>query len=154
MNPKFFRNGIVMLALVVVALAVAITLVGQSTPPNNKAYSEFLNDVKGGAVTEITQEGSKLTVKEKDGTTYTVVVPGLLAQAYADVEIAAKAGGIATPKFTATQAPDTSWLGIIITGLLPILIIGGFIFFMMRQAQGTNNQALRRSTWTLARRLT
>ena len=28
------------------------------------------------------------------------------------------------------------------TGLLPILIIGGFIFFMMRQAQGTNNQAL------------
>jgi cell division protease FtsH len=26
--------------------------------------------------------------------------------------------------------------------LLPILIIGGFIFFMMRQAQGTNNQAL------------
>ena len=27
-------------------------------------------------------------------------------------------------------------------GLLPLLVIGGFIFFMMRQAQGTNNQAL------------
>src|SRR5205814_9442512 len=24
----------------------------------------------------------------------------------------------------------------------PLLVIGGFIFFMMRQAQGTNNQAL------------
>ena len=29
-----------------------------------------------------------------------------------------------------------------LTGLLPLLIIGGFIYFMMRQAQGTNNQAL------------
>jgi cell division protease FtsH len=31
---------------------------------------------------------------------------------------------------------------LILTGLLPVILIGGFIFFMMRQAQGTNNQAL------------
>ena len=37
---------------------------------------------------------------------------------------------------------DTSWIGLLLTGLLPLLVIGGFIFFMMRQAQGTNNQAL------------
>jgi cell division protease FtsH len=141
LNPKFFRNGIVMLALVVVALAVAITLVGQSTPTTPKAYSEFLKDVQAGSVTTIVQEGSKLNVTA--GTNkYTVVVPGLLAQAYADVQAAAEAGGKPMPNFTAQLAPDTSWLGIIITGLLPILIIGGFIFFMMRQAQGTNNQAL------------
>jgi cell division protease FtsH len=33
-------------------------------------------------------------------------------------------------------------VGLLLTGLLPLLVIGGFIFFMMRQAQGTNNQAL------------
>ena len=44
--------------------------------------------------------------------------------------------------FKAEPAPDTSWLGLLLTGLLPLLVIGGFIFFMMRQAQGTNNQAL------------
>ena len=143
MNPKFFRNGIVMLALVVVALAVAITLVGQTSQATDKPYSEFLQAVKQGKVDNIVQEGSKLTVKGTEGIgTYVVVVPGLLAQAYTDVDNAAKAGNIPTPTFKATQAPDTSWLGIIITGLLPILIIGGFIFFMMRQAQGTNNQAL------------
>jgi cell division protease FtsH len=143
LNPKFFRNGIVMLALVVVALAVAITLVGQSSPAKDRAYSDFLADVRANRVESITQEGSKLTVKERGGPgQYVVIVPGLLAQAYADVEAAAKDGGVTTPVFKATQAPDTSWLGIIITGLLPILIIGGFIFFMMRQAQGTNNQAL------------
>ncbi len=44
--------------------------------------------------------------------------------------------------YEAKPGPDTSWLGLLLTGLLPLLVIGGFIFFMMRQAQGTNNQAL------------
>jgi cell division protease FtsH len=143
LNPKFFRNGIVMLALVVVALAVVFTLLSQSTPQTERAYSDFLGDVRGGDVSKIVQEGSRLTVSTADGKTYTVVVPGLLAEAYTDVRAAAEAGNLdKVPTFEAKQAPDNAWLGIIITGLLPILIIGGFIFFMMRQAQGTNNQAL------------
>ena len=50
MNPKFFRNGIVMLALVVVALAVVVTLVTQSSPANNMDYSVFLDEVSQGNV--------------------------------------------------------------------------------------------------------
>jgi cell division protease FtsH len=141
LNPKFFRNGIVMLALVVVALAVVVTLVTQSNPSADKPYTEFLTDVTAGNVDSIVQEGNKLTVTS--GTqTYTVVVPGLLAEALPDIQAAAEAGNKPVPKLTAKPPADTSWLGLIITGLLPILIIGGFIFFMMRQAQGTNNQAL------------
>jgi cell division protease FtsH len=141
LNPKFFRNGIVMLALVVVALAVVITLVTQTSTSPDKAYTTFLDDVRQGNVSKITQEGSKLTVETKAGT-YTVVVPGLLAETLPDIQAAAAAGGKPVPSLTAKPPADTSWLGLIITGLLPILIIGGFIFFMMRQAQGTNNQAL------------
>ncbi len=44
--------------------------------------------------------------------------------------------------FGAEEAPDTSWVGLLVSMVLPLLIIGGFIFFMMRQAQGTNNQAM------------
>jgi cell division protease FtsH len=143
LNPKFFRNGIVMLALVVVALAVVYTLVSQTTPGPDKPYSLFLNDVKAGSIQSIVQEGSKLTVTNKGtNTAYTVIVPGLLADAYPEVDAAAKAGNQPVPQYVAKLPPDTSWLGIIVTGLLPLLIIGGFIFFMMRQAQGTNNQAL------------
>jgi cell division protease FtsH len=141
LNPKFFRNGIVMLALVVVALAVVITLVTQSNTSPDHPYTDFLKDVQAGTVHSITQEGSKLTV-ETDKGTYTVVVPGLLAEALPDITAAAQAGNKPVPQLTAKPPADTSWLGLIITGLLPILIIGGFIFFMMRQAQGTNNQAL------------
>ena len=78
--------------------------------------------------------------------TYTVIVPTVLTPVYTDMQTAAEK---ATPPvelpadvFTANQAPDTSWLGLLLTAVLPLLIIGGFIFFMMRQAQGTNNQAL------------
>jgi cell division protease FtsH len=35
-----------------------------------------------------------------------------------------------------------SIVGSIVLSLLPVLLIGGFFFYMMRQAQGTNNQAL------------
>ncbi|MDQ3492013.1 MAG: AAA family ATPase, partial [Chloroflexota bacterium] len=35
-----------------------------------------------------------------------------------------------------------AWIGLLLTALLPILLIGFFIFFMFRQAQGTNNQAM------------
>jgi cell division protease FtsH len=35
-----------------------------------------------------------------------------------------------------------SVVGSVLLSLLPVLLIGGFFFYMMRQAQGTNNQAL------------
>src|SRR5919112_5631597 len=133
-----------MLALVVVALAVVFTVVSGNSPSTSKTYSEFLAQVQTGDVTKVTQEGSTLSVNTKNAT-YTVTVPGLLVnQVYPDMQAAAQKGNVTLPAdiFGAKPAPDTGWISILVTGLLPILIIGGFIFFMMRQAQGTNNQAL------------
>ncbi|TMF34200.1 MAG: ATP-dependent zinc metalloprotease FtsH [Chloroflexi bacterium] len=143
LNSRFFRNGVVMLALVVVALAVVFTVVNQTQPNQDIKYSVFLNNVSQGKVTEVSQEASTLTVTPTDGPKYTVTVPGLLAnQVLDDMRGAALQGKQQLPIFGAKPAPDNGWISILITGLLPILIIGGFIFFMMRQAQGTNNQAL------------
>ncbi len=145
MNPKFFRNGIVMVVLVLGTAALLFTWINASTPAVPVGYSEFLSQVASGQVTQVTQEGDVLTVKSNSNpSTYTVVVPSILTQVFNDMVLAAEKGGRdLDPKiFTAIKAPDTSWLGLLLTGLLPLLIIGGFIFFMMRQAQGTNNQAL------------
>src|SRR6476661_5108065 len=79
LNSRFFRNGVVMLALVVVALAVVFTVLNQTTPNTDVQYSKFLDNVAAGSVNTVEQEGSTLTVTAKDGTKYTVVVPGLLA---------------------------------------------------------------------------
>jgi cell division protease FtsH len=145
LNPKFFRNGIVMLVLVVGTAALLFTWISSNSATATTGYSKFLSDVQEGTVTKVTQQGSTLTVNTS-GTppTYTVTVPGLLTDVYGDMQEAAEKGGkqLSADIFTAQPAPDTSWLGLLLTAVLPLLIIGGFIFFMMRQAQGTNNQAL------------
>ena len=146
MNPKFFRNGIVMLVLVVGTAALLFTWIqSNGSNPQAHTYSTFLTDVKKGDVKSVSQQGETLTVTPTAGSpTYSVTVPApIVTKVYDDIVVAAKAGNQETiPDYGALPAPDTSWLGLLLTGLLPLLVIGGFIFFMMRQAQGTNNQAL------------
>jgi cell division protease FtsH len=148
LNPKFFRNGIVMLVLVVGTAALLFTWLQSTSAAPQIGYSEFLNDVSKGNVTRVVQQGETLTVTTKDKPTapYAVTVPApIVTKVYPDDMVAAaKSGGVTLPNdvYKADPTPDTSWLGLLLTGLLPLLVIGGFIFFMMRQAQGTNNQAL------------
>jgi len=145
LNPKFFRNGIVMLFLVVGTAALLFTWINTTNPATPVGYSQFLNDVGAGNVTKVTQTGDKLAVVATGPTkTYSVVVPSVLTEVYQDMQAAATKGGatLAPDIYLAEPVPDTSWISLIATFVLPLLIIGGFIFFMMRQAQGTNNQAM------------
>ncbi len=148
MNAKFLRNGIVMLVLVVGTVVLLYAWVSSSTQPNQLGYFKFLNDVKAGHVDHVIQDGETVTVTLNSaggGSTYSVVVPNaIMTNVASDMMQAANAGGVTLGDnaFIRKPTPDTSWIGLLLTGLLPLLVIGGFIFFMMRQAQGTNNQAL------------
>ena len=146
MNAKFLRNGIVMLVLVAGTVALLYTWVTSSAPSTSAPYSQFYNDVKADKVQSVSQDGETLTVTPKGGgAQYTVVVPNsITGDVYADMQKASTEGGHpdTVPTYSKKQTADTSWIGLLLTGLLPLIVIGGFIFFMMRQAQGTNNQAL------------
>jgi cell division protease FtsH len=146
LNAKFLRNGIVMLVLVAGTVALLYTWVTSSTPSSDVGYSQFLTNVQEGKVKAVVQDGETLTVTPADsGTTYTVIVQNPITGNVNDDMIAAAAKGNQTlpaDVYTRKQTADTSWVGLLLTGLLPLLVIGGFIFFMMRQAQGTNNQAM------------
>jgi cell division protease FtsH len=145
LNAKFLRNGIVMLVLVAGTVALLYTWLQTTPDATSKPYSDFWNAVSAGEVKSVVQDGETLTVTPNPaGPTYTVIVPNnITGDVYSDMQKAALAGGQeSTPSFEKKQTNDTSWLGLLFTGLLPLLVIGGFIFFMMRQAQGTNNQAM------------
>ncbi len=146
MNAKFARNGIVMLVLVAGTLVLLWQLLGQPTQPNSIGYSQFLTNVQNGKVSQVVQEQSNLTVTttETPASTYSVTVPTILIDVNAQMHAAAAAGNqtLRADVFLAKDAPDTSWIGLLATTLLPLILIVGFILFMMRQAQGTNNQAL------------
>jgi len=135
----------VLVVLAVFGLAVVWTFMGSDASDATYTYSALLDDVRGGNVEAITQEGTTLTVKldaqiaEK---TTTVASPDINYRA----EVCAVAGdpvdcgGISYDYVQPSAAGGI--LTLLITALLPVLLIGGFIFFMMRQAQGTNNQAM------------
>ncbi len=145
MNAKFLRNGVVMLVLVAGVVALLYTWVTSSTPQAQEGYLRFLDDVKSGKVQKAVQQGETLSVTISDNTTYTVVVPNSITGDVAkDMQQAAAAGGVTLKPdaYIKKETSDTSWVSLLVSGLLPLLIIGGFIFFMMRQAQGTNNQAM------------
>ncbi len=145
MNTKFLRNGIVMLVLVAGVVALLYTWVTSSTPQAQEGYLRFLDDVKAGKVQKAVQEGETLSVTISDNSTYTVVVPNpITGDVSKDMSTAAVAGGVTLKPDVYIKKPssDSSWVSLLVSGLLPLLIIGGFIFFMMRQAQGTNNQAM------------
>ena len=142
------RNGLLMLVLVMGVSALLYTWLGASSQTPTVGYGAFLSKVQSGEVKTVSQKGNTLDVTATSGTpgTYTVNLPDLptLTNVQADMQAATERGGKTWDPsiYSAEPAPDNSWIGLVLTGLLPLLIIGGFIYFMMRQAQGTNNQAL------------
>ncbi len=144
MNPRFMRNGALMLVLALGVAALLFTWLNQSTAPAATGYGTFLSQVAAGNVKTVVQKSDTLTVTKSDGTTYTVTVPGVLTQVIADMRQATQdAGRTFDPTiYSADAVPDNSWIGVAVSVVLPLVVIGGFIYFMMRQAQGTNNQAL------------
>jgi cell division protease FtsH len=144
------RNGLLMLVLVMGVSALLYTWLGANDQTEAHAYSgpqSFLADVEAGNVKRVIQQGDTLTVFLVPNTTddqpdYTVTVPSVITDVAVAIREAAAKSGVPEPIFDPKRAPDNSWIGLVLTGLLPLIIIGGFIYFMMRQAQGTNNQAL------------
>jgi cell division protease FtsH len=147
LSNRIVRNSIVLVVLAVFGLAVLWTFLGDGSNPNQYSYSKLLEDAQAGRVESITQDGTRLTVKLTGGgedQTVNVASENIDYQARiceaASPDDPAGCGNI-NYQFVEPSAAG-QWLGLLITALLPVLLIGAFIFFMMRQAQGTNNQAM------------
>jgi cell division protease FtsH len=146
-SSRIVRNSVVLVVLAVFGLAVLWTFMVEGNPTPAYTYSQLLADAKDGKVTSVTQDGTKLSVKlngEDQPKSVTVASPDLNYRAEvcqaAGSSGPADCGGINYSFVEASAAGQ--WLGLLVTALLPVLLIGAFIFFMMRQAQGTNNQAM------------
>jgi cell division protease FtsH len=145
LNPRFMRNGALMLVLALGVAALLYTWLNQSTGAQSVGYGTFLSQVADGQVEKVVQRADTLTVtKKSDKSTYTVTIPSVLTQVVADMRQATTdAGKTFDPAiYGAEPAPDNGWLLTAVSVVLPLVVIGAFIYFMMRQAQGTNNQAL------------
>jgi cell division protease FtsH len=136
------RNGIVMLVLVAATAALLYALI-QPSQPTSKSYSAFESDVKAGIVATIVRQDSTLTITENNAAkdTYTVEDDAPASGDWAVIE-SWKPSNLSSINYTVQKPADTGWIVLLLSTLLPVGLVVLLIFFFMRQAQGTNNQAM------------
>jgi cell division protease FtsH len=125
-------------------LALLYAYRSQTTSVPEVDITQAIQDINAGKIKSVVIVANKATLEFKDSSTHkeqtTLQEPDtLMAKAIQDYN-ATHADSVALKIGESSQT--LSVVGSIVLSLLPVLLIGGFFFYMMRQAQGTNNQAL------------
>jgi len=149
------RNGLVTLVLVVGTAALLYLFLFNDQEPEAIPYSgsetALLDRVEAGEVESVLTRGEALEVtlfaKDDDGNNIVLEswVPAYITTSVqSDIETACAAGSNCSRIiFEGEKAEDgNAFLGLLLSMLFPILLIGVFLWFMFRQAQGSNNQAM------------
>lgn len=140
---KIFKNSGFVLFVVLVLLGLAILYQGGGTPPEKYSLTQLVDQIDQGNVTQIEVDGSTLDITLKDGkkATATKEAESSLTQTLVNYGVDKQA--LDKLPLTIKQTSTTTlWLGTILPFLLPFILIAAFIWFMMRQAQRGNAQAM------------
>ena len=143
MDTKWLRNSFVYLIILVAVIALFISMFPPTErEPATIPINEVVAGVQQGKVRQITVTDDKLTVdftdrpkatalKEHNATIYQILSDGGVSKEQ-----------IQNVKIEVKNPPQLSnWLGLL-ANFLPLIFFGAILLFMMRQAQGSNNQAL------------
>ncbi|HVM76574.1 MAG TPA: ATP-dependent zinc metalloprotease FtsH [Candidatus Paceibacterota bacterium] len=129
------------LALIVLVIIFSLFL-GPASTPQNISLTQLANKVNAGQVKQITVNGDQLNVTYTDGSsaqtqketelgvTQTLANYGVTTSSLQGVDIQVQ-----------SQSGWEYWAGLLLPTLLTLVAIGGFFWFMMRQARSGVNQA-------------
>jgi cell division protease FtsH len=142
MGSRWLRNGFIYLLILVAVVAIVYSFFGRSEGTESKPFSTVIADAKAGRLSEIVASGDSLTVKPKTGDEYkSRMEPDTdLTKTLRDEGVEVGGPGGLRVEF---KKPSSfgNWLGLIIS-FLPLILFGAILIFFMRQAQGTNAQAM------------
>jgi cell division protease FtsH len=142
-NPRY-RNYLIWMLIIGMVLAVVFS-VGRQNGSEEPNLSGLARDINAGEVSKIEvsdteakvfyvddeKEPTKVGIRESIESLPPVLIEhGAIAESVDAVDISYKSGG-----------GIGLWLGLL-TSMLPLILIAGFLFLMVRQAQGSNNQAM------------
>ncbi len=128
--------------IIMVAIVVAVFSFGSPAANlKNVSISEVINEANAGKLSKIQGRGDDLTitVKGQDKPTEKSFIQGGVSALLSKDTLNDKGKGILSDS-APSQTGSTLWNIAII--VVPVLLIGALFMFMMRQAQGQNNQAL------------
>jgi cell division protease FtsH len=134
-NRSNWQRNLALWAVIVLSVLVLFNMWnGASTAASVQKvpYSQFLKDIREGRVSDVQIQG-EIVHGTAAGQKFETVMPGYdpeLIKRLADKGIS----------FSAQPEQQGSLWRVLLVNLVPILLIGGFIFFMMRQMQNVNGK--------------
>src|SRR5437016_6737407 len=141
MYGRWLRNSFIYLLILVAIVAIVFTVFqGGGSGRVKQELPEFIQAVKDNKATDIKVDDTNVTYKLTDDPEHgykTELEKGdTLRKVLVDANITD------LPQYEIKDpSPWTNYLGLLIN-FLPIIIILAIVFFFLRQAQGSNNQAL------------
>ena len=142
-SNRWLRNSFVYLMIIIGVIVIFYTLLPSFGGSDERPISEVIAMAKNNQLSEIEVNGDNLTVYPKgdvepfesklekgDSITSLLLESG--------VEVGSPSGVAIYPKGSSGLS---SFFGLLLN-FLPLIFFGGLILFMMRQAQGSNNQTL------------
>ncbi|MEJ2013547.1 MAG: ATP-dependent zinc metalloprotease FtsH [Anaerolineales bacterium] len=144
MNSPRGRNSLVLIILIMVVAVLIYQFRSGSTQPERLAFNEAAAKIRSGEVVRVVVDDNELELIFQDGTSAfsrkeptKTTVEQLKDLGVTEQDLAASN--------IALEIKEPSDLGTVIslvTYILPALLVVGLIWLMLRQAQGSNNQAL------------
>jgi FtsH-like protein len=135
-RSRLLQSGILTLLLVVMGFLLLYAYRSQTPAVPEVDVTRALADINSGQVRAVTIAGSKATLVFKTGATERTTVPQpdtIVGRAVADYNAAHPSQPIELTYESDTQ--PVSVVGSIILSLLPVLLIGGFFYYVMMRAR-------------------
>lgn len=141
---KMLKNVGFVILFFLLASTIMILYSGPAQKPAEISLSELATQVNDGKVKDISVDGNNLAINLVDGTKEKSVKEPQSSLTESLNNYGVDRSKIKDVKIDIKQASGFSSFasGILIPFILPFLIIGGFIWFMLRQAQRGNSQAM------------
>lgn len=145
MNSPRGRNSIVLVILLLIVVVLVVQFRSGQTPPERLDFNEVADLIRTGRIARIIVDENDLMIIFPGGETRaisrkeptTTAVEQLMALGVTQEMLSSD-----RVKLEIKQPSDFNQIITLVTYLLPGLLVVGLIFFMLRQAQGSNNQAL------------
>jgi cell division protease FtsH len=136
-KPKNYKNfGFI--AIIILLVMVVVAANQQPQKLDEVAISEVVKNANEGQYKEINVKGNNLEITKKDEEKASL-------KSYKDPQVSLQQEGVDYSKVKVNVSPASSagstWTNIALS-LLPVILITGVLFFMLRSAQGQGNQAM------------
>ena len=131
---QLYKN-IAMWLIIIATVVLMFNLISYKQPSSDKViFSDFIQEVESGNITEVTIQGNDILGKYADGKEFQTFLPQ-----YPDLIGKLRAGGVKIAVEPVVDSP--SWGTIFVSWFPMILLIGVWIFFM-RQMQSGGGKAM------------